>query len=245
MEPPEALRPQVVKGLDGRVIIGLAQGNEQDLNAHVQTQAYHSAEHPGMMAAAQCAFIVKLGHVGHPELLPSLQSVLTSGGGGFVGMRGGVGVVTIDIDGVEGLDNFAPRDPTGNDVGGVDGIGIGGQGMRAIGPTTGRWRLGGEMMTLEHPLNGTQAGRGLWVAMTPLLLKGAGSPRGKAQTRLAVSHQELAQADDAPLALGREGLGRMVGRTGSRAKAGPRMLGAIGHPFIDPTPAVVKLPCDF
>ena len=110
MESPESLCPQVVERFDRRVVIGLTQGDEQDVDAQVQTQAHHFAEPPGMVAAAKCAFIVKLGHVGHAELLPSLQSVLTSGGGGFGGMRGGVGVVAVDVDSVEGLDDFASRD---------------------------------------------------------------------------------------------------------------------------------------
>jgi hypothetical protein len=47
MEPPESLRPQVVEGFDGRVVIGLAQRNEQDLDTHIQTQTHHLAEHWG------------------------------------------------------------------------------------------------------------------------------------------------------------------------------------------------------
>ena len=73
MAAPELLCPQVVEGFDGRVVIGLAQGNEHDLDAHVQAQAYHLAEHPGMGAAAEGAFVVKLGDVGHAELLPGLE----------------------------------------------------------------------------------------------------------------------------------------------------------------------------
>src|SRR5687768_5682705 len=109
--------------------------------------------------------------------------MVTCSSSGFIGMRGGVGVIAIDIDGVEGLNDFAPGDPTGDDVGGMNGIGVGGQGMRTIGPTARLWRLDGEMMTLEHTLNGTQAGGWLWVASTPFLLDGSGSHRGKTQTR--------------------------------------------------------------
>jgi hypothetical protein len=141
--------------------------------------------------------------------------MVTRSGGRFGGLRGRVGVIAIDVDGVEGLDDFAPRDPTGDDVGGMDGIGIGRQGMRTIGMTTWRWRLGGEMVTLEYPLNGTQTGRGLWVTATPLLLKGACPHQSKTQSRLAVSHQELSQVHDAPLALRRKLMGMMVGCTGS------------------------------
>jgi hypothetical protein len=53
MAPPELLRPQVIERFDGRVVIGLVQRNEQDIDAHVQTQAHHLAEHPGMVAAAE------------------------------------------------------------------------------------------------------------------------------------------------------------------------------------------------
>jgi hypothetical protein len=37
MAAPEALCPQVVERFDGRVVIGLTQGNEYNLDAHVQT----------------------------------------------------------------------------------------------------------------------------------------------------------------------------------------------------------------
>jgi hypothetical protein len=47
----------------------------------------------------------------------------------------------------------------------------------------------------------SQTGRGLRVAASPLLLNGTGSCGGKAQTRLTVSHQELAKAHDTSLTL--------------------------------------------
>jgi len=101
-----------------------------------------------MIATDECAFVIKLGDVGDPEELPSLEQVFTRGSGGFGGIRAGVDIVAIEVDGVEGLDDFAPCDPTGDDVGGLDGIGIGRIGMWTIGPTAGFWRLSGEMVTL-------------------------------------------------------------------------------------------------
>jgi hypothetical protein len=174
-------------------------------------------------------------------LLPGLQQVLTSGSGSFGGMRGAVDIVAIDVDGVEGLHNFTPGDPARDDIGGMDGIRVGRIRMRAIGTTAWLGGLGREMVTLEHTLNGSQTGRGLQVAATPLLLNGAGSHQGKAQTRLAVSHQELAQADDASLAFGRELIGMMEGGVGRRAKASPRMLVVILNPFVDPAATAVEL----
>lgn len=61
-----------------------------------------------MVGAAERAFVIKLGPVGPPELLPGLQQMLTSGRCRFSGMRGGVGIVAIDVDGVEGLHHVAP-----------------------------------------------------------------------------------------------------------------------------------------
>ena len=61
---PEALRPQVVEGFDGRVVIGLPQRDEQDLDAHVQTQTHDPAKHPGMIAATERIFIIKLRDIG-------------------------------------------------------------------------------------------------------------------------------------------------------------------------------------
>src|SRR5262249_31688499 len=113
-------------------------------------------------------------------------------------MRGGVGVVAIDVDGVERLDDFTAGHPARDDIGGMDGIGIGRIGMRTIGMAAVVWRVGRELVALEHALNGAQTGRWLRVAMTPLLLNRAGSHRGKAQSWLAMPHQELAQAYDAP-----------------------------------------------
>ena len=61
--------------------------------------------------------------------------MVTRGCGRFGGMRGGVGIVAVDVDSVEGLDDFAPRDPTGDEISGMDGIGIGRIGVRARGLT--------------------------------------------------------------------------------------------------------------
>jgi hypothetical protein len=244
MATPEALRPQVVERFDGRVVIGLAQRDEQDLDTHVQTQAHHLPEYPGMVATAEGAFVIKLGDLGDPELLPSLEQVFTYGSGGFGGIRTGADIVAIEVDGVEGLHDITPRDPTGDDVGGMDGIGISRIRVWAISMTAWLWRLGGEMVRLEHTLNGAQAGHGLRVAATPFLLDGTSSHRGKAQTRLAVPHQELSQTYDTLLAFGQELIGMMEGGVGRRAKAGPRMLVAIMNPFIDPAAAVVELSCD-
>jgi hypothetical protein len=91
-----------------------------------------------MIATAEGAFIVKLSHVGHAELLPGLQQVFTGGRSGFGGVRGGVDVIAIEVDGVEGLNHITPCNPAGDDVGGMDSIGIGRQGMRTIGLTA--WR---------------------------------------------------------------------------------------------------------
>jgi hypothetical protein len=192
MATPELLCPQVVESFDGRVVIGLAQGNEQHLDAHGPTQTHHLAEYPGMIAAAEGAFVVKLSHIRHAELLPSLQQVLTRGSGSFGGMRAGVDVVALDVDRVEGLYDFTSRNPTGNDIGDMDGMRIRRIRVWAIRMMAWRWRLGGEMVTREHPLHGSQTGRGLRVAATPLLLNRACSHQGKAQARLAVSHYKLA-----------------------------------------------------
>jgi hypothetical protein len=73
MATPESLRPQVVEGFDGRVIIGFAQRDEQDIDAHGQTQAHDLAKPPPMASTAEGAFVVKLGHIGHAHLLPGLQ----------------------------------------------------------------------------------------------------------------------------------------------------------------------------
>src|SRR5262249_27342427 len=160
-------------------------------------------------------------------------------------MRGGVGVVAIDVDGVERLDDFTAGHPARDDIGGMDGIGIGRIGMRTIGMAAVVWRGGGGLVGLGHAPDGGPNGRVGRVAMTPLLLNRAGSHRGKAQSWLAMPHQELAQAYDAPPAPGRELIGMMVRRTGSRAEAGPRMVGAIVYPFVDPATAAVESACHF
>jgi hypothetical protein len=236
--------PQVVEGFDGRVVIGFAQRDAYDVDAPGQTQPHHFAEPPGMVATADGAFVLTLGNVGAPELLPRLEQVFTRGSGGFGGIRAGGDIVAREVDSVEGLDDFAPCDPTGDDVGGLDGIRRGRPGMWAIGPTAGRWRSGGEMGTLEHPLHGAPAGHGLRGAATPFLLDGTGSHRGKAQTRLTMPHQEVSQTYDTLLTLGQELIGMMERGAGRRAKAGPRTLVAIMHPFRDPAAAVVELSCD-
>jgi hypothetical protein len=112
-------------------------------------------------------------------MLPGLQQVLTSSSGSFGGMRAGVDVVAIDVDRVEGLHDFTPRNPTGNDIGDMDGIRISRLRVWAISMMAWLWRLGGEMVALEHPLNGSQTGRGFWVAAAPLLLKSACAHQSK------------------------------------------------------------------
>jgi hypothetical protein len=243
MATPASLRPQVVAGCARRVIIGFAQRDAQDREAHGQTQAHDLATPPPRASTAEGACVVTLGHGGHAHLVPGVQEVVTRRRCRLRRMGGRGGIVTVAVDGGERLPHFAPGHPTGDEVGGMDGIGRGRLGMRPIGMAALLWCVERALVALEDALHRAQTRRWLRVAARSLLLQRAGSHRGKAPAWLAMPPQELAQAYDAPPAPGGELLGRMGRRTGSRAEAGPRLMGAIVHPCVDPATATVESVC--
>lgn len=69
---------------------------------------------------------------------------------------------------------------------------------------------------------------------------GASPDRGNPQAGLSALDQLLPQADNAPITLRREGVGMMMGRTGTRGKAHPRMLRAIPSPLVHLAAAAMK-----
>ena len=148
MATPDSWRPQGVEGCDRRVVLGGAQREEQDVDTHGQTQAHDRAKPPRMASTAAGACVVTLGHVGHAKLLPGVPQVVPSRRCRLRRMGGRGGLVTGDGDGGERLHHFAPGHPTGEDVGGMHGIGRGRIGMRPRGMAAWRWGVARALVAL-------------------------------------------------------------------------------------------------
>lgn len=114
---PEVLRPQIVKGLNGPVIVRFVLRGEEHGAAHIQAEADEGTQLAWLAPPTDGTLVVELGQVRQAQALPRLQQVVPGGARLLRGRRRRLGRVGKVLYGRAGLHDLPPGQPAGHHSG--------------------------------------------------------------------------------------------------------------------------------